>query len=43
MSNCPGCGRFARATTRCYYDGTWDQIAITTHCAKCGELEQECV
>ena len=36
-SQCPHCGRFARAYEERGYDGTWDQIWIYTYCKTCGE------
>jgi len=38
-ANCYGCGRFARATTRYQYNGWWNCLYITTHCARCGDIE----
>ena len=39
-TNCPACGRFARATSSTGYDGSQTQIWITTYCAGCGERTQ---
>lgn len=36
-ANCPVCGRFARAYEEHGYDGSFNQIWVTTRCAQCGE------
>ena len=42
-AQCPICGRFARASIVEGYDGTWNQIWVTTYCKKCGERVQTMV
>lgn len=42
-ANCPGCGRFCKSREHHYYDGTWNQIALITYCAQCGEMTTELV
>lgn len=41
--NCWGCGRFARHSTEQRYDGMWNQIYVTTHCKKCGDITDSMV
>lgn len=43
VANCPQCGRFASATSRKGYDGTWNQIWVMTYCKKCGKKVQTLV
>lgn len=42
-AQCPGCGRFARSFRLSCYDGQWNQIYLTTYCAKCGEITETLV
>ena len=42
-ANCPGCGRFAKHTTRRWYNGWWNMLTLTTYCKQCGPIDIECV
>lgn len=42
-ANCFGCGRFCKSSSSEGYDGTWNQIYVTTKCAKCGDITESMV
>jgi len=42
-AKCPVCGRFCRATQRRAYDGTWEQVYVTTYCKDDGERTEATV